>query len=217
MAQKALYRLAAGYHQLAYYTKAADLYEEFATKFPGEKKSTDALGNATTFRIGLGESDKAIGDMDSFVKFYGTRDPLTAAGVFFQKADVYEKEKNYDALAKHLDEYLKKWGAKGGPDRQILAHFRLGELAWKASCPKASEDGACLEIKRVAATGRQKVLADLNRKLKKGKKVHEKTRTQCGPPTKSKIVLFERNKQQAQKAQEHFQAALKIWNKGAAA
>ena len=30
-------------------------------------------------------------------------------------------------------------------------------------------------------------------------------------------MLFERNKQQAQKAQEHFQAALKIWNKGAAA
>jgi tetratricopeptide (TPR) repeat protein len=217
LAQKALYRLAAGYHQLAYYTKAADLYEEFATKFPGEKKSTDALGNATTFRIGLGESDKAIDDMESYVKFYGARDPLSAAGVFFQKADVYEKEKNYDALAKHLDEYLKKWGAKGGPDRQILAHFRLGELAWKASCPKASEDGACLDIKRVAATGRQKVFADLNTKLKKGKKVHEKQRTQCGPPTKSKITLFDRNKSQAAKAQEHFTAVLKIWNKGAAA
>ena len=55
----------------------------------------------------------------------------------------------------------------------MLAHFRLGEMAWKASCPKASEDGACLEIKRVAATGRQKVLYDLNKKLKKGKKIKE--------------------------------------------
>ncbi|HVZ71506.1 MAG TPA: tetratricopeptide repeat protein [Polyangia bacterium] len=217
LAQKALYRLAAGYHQLAYYTKAADLYEDFSKKFPGEKKATDALGNATTFRIGLGESDKAIADMDSFVKFYGARKPQDAAGVFFQMADVYEKDKKYDELAKHLETYLKKWGAQGGPDRQVLAHFRLGEMAWKSSCPKASEDGACLEIKRVSATGRQKVIADLNKKLKKGKKIREKSRTQCGPPTKSKIVLYDRNKNQAKNAQEHFTAVLKIWNKGAAA
>jgi len=217
LAQKALFRVAAGYHQLAYYNKAADNYEDFASKFPGEKKATEALGNATTFRIGLGESDKAIADMDSFVKFYGARKPQDAAGVFFQMGDVYEKEKKYDDLQKHLETYLKKWGPQGGPDRQILAHFRLGEMAWKASCPKASEDGACLEMKRVAATGRQKVLADLNKKLKKGAKIHEKSRTQCGPPTKSKIVLYDRNKQLAAKAQEHFQAVLKIWNKGAAA
>ena len=217
LAQRALFRVAAGYHQLAFYTKAADSYEEFASKLPGEKKAVDALGNATTFRIGLGESSKALDDMDAFVKFYGTRKPQDAAGVFFQMADVYERDKKYDDLAKHLENYLKKWGPQGGPDRQVLAHFRLGELAWKSSCPKANEDGACLEIKRIAATGRQKVLYDLNKKLKKGKKIREAKRTQCGPPTSSKIVLFDRNKKDASKAAEHFQAVLKIWNKGAAA
>jgi tetratricopeptide (TPR) repeat protein len=217
LAQKALFRVAAGYHQLAYYSKASDYYEDFAKRFPGEKKATDALGNATTFRIGLGEADRALTDMKSFVDFYGKRKPQDAAGVYFQMGDVYEKDKRFDELAKHLESYLKLWGAQGGPDRQVLAHFRLGEMAWKASCPKASEDGACLEIKRVAATGRQKVLADLNKKLKKGKKLHEKARTQCGPPTKSKIALFDRAKAQAAKAQEHFLAVLKIWNKGAAA
>src|SRR3954452_25498643 len=90
-------------------------------------------------------------------------------------------------------------------------------MAWKASCPKASEDGACLEVKRVAATGRQKVLYDLNKKRKKGQKLKEAKRTQCGPPTSSKIVMFDRNKPQAGKATEHFQAVIKIWNKGAAA
>jgi TolA-binding protein len=216
LAQRALFRVAAGYHQLAYYSKAAESYEEFANKFPGEKKATDALGSATTFRMGLGEASKAIEDMDSFIRFYGTRKPQDAAGVFFQMADVYEKEKKFDDLAKHLDAYLKKWGQHGGPDRQILAHFRLGELAWKASCKSASEDGACLEVKRVAATGRQKVIADLNKKLGKKKQIKEKARTQCGPPTKSKINLFTRDPKNAQKAQEHFQTAIKIWNKGAA-
>jgi len=216
LAQKALFRVAAGYHQLAYYTKAADNYEEFAKKFPGESKATDALGNATTFRIGLGESDKAIADMKSFVEYYGKRKPQDAAGVNFQMAEVYEKDKKYDELAKHLENYLKVWGKEGGPDRQILAHFRLGELAWKSSCSHPSEDGACLEIKRVAATGRQKVFADLNKKLKKGKKIKE-VKTQCGPPTKSKISIFERNKALAAKAQDHFQTVLKIWKGGDAA
>jgi hypothetical protein len=155
--------------------------------------------------------------MDAFVKFYGTRKPQDAAGVFYQMGEVYERDKKYDELARHLETYLKKWGPQGGPDRQVLAHFRLGELAWKASCPKAAEDGACLEIKRIAATGRQKVLYDLNKKRKKGQKVHEAKRTQCGPPTSSKIVLFDRSKKEAAKAAEHFQAVLKIWNKGAAA
>lgn len=216
LAQKALFRVAAGYHQLAYYTKAADNYEDFASKFPGEGKATEALGNATTFRIGLGESEKALADMDSFVKFYGARKPQDAAGVYFQMAEVYEKDKKYDDLARHLESYLKKWGKEGGPDRQIQAHFRLGEMAWKTSCAKAAEDGACLEVKRVSATGRQKVIADLNKKLNKKKRIKE-IKTQCGPPTKSKIILFERNKGPASKAQDHFQTVVKLWKGGDAA
>ena len=155
--------------------------------------------------------------MDSFVKFYGTRKPQDAAGVYFQMGEVYEKDKKLDDLARHLDAYLKKWGAQGGPDRQVLAHFRLGEMAWKASCPKASEDGACLEVKRVAATGRQKVFYDLNKKRKKGQKIKEPKRTQCGPPTSSKIIVFDRNKGPAAKGQEHFQTVLKIWARARAA
>ena len=147
LAQKALYRLAAGYHQLAYYTKAAEISEEFATKFPGEKKSTDALGNAATFRIGLGESDKAIGDMDSFVKFYGTRDPLTAAGVFFQEGRRLREGEELRRAREAPRRVPQEMGRQGRPRWSgILAHFRLGELAWKASCLRASEDGACAEI-----------------------------------------------------------------------
>jgi tetratricopeptide (TPR) repeat protein len=216
LAQKALFRVAAGYHQLAYYSKAAEHYEEFAGKFPGEGKSTEALGNATTFRIGLGESDKAIADMDSFVKYYGSRKPQDAAGVYFQMSEVYEKDKKYPELARHLQSYLDKWKDKGGPDRQILAHFRLGEMAWKDSCAKSAEDGACLEIKRVSATGRQKVLHDLNKKLKKGKKIKE-IKTQCGPPTKSKIIMIDRVPKLASKGQEHFQSVVKLWRGGDAA
>jgi hypothetical protein len=82
-------------------------------KFPGEKQAFTALGNAYSFRIGLGEFDKAIEDMNSFVKYYGDKKPADAANVVFQMSEVYEKQSKTDELAKHLDAYLKKWGAKG--------------------------------------------------------------------------------------------------------
>jgi len=150
------------------------------------------------------------------VKFYGSRKPQDAAGVYFQMAEVYEKDKKIPELEEHLNSYLKKWGKDGGPDRQILAHYRLGELAWGDSCTKKSEDGACLEIKRVAATGRQRVFAELNKKLKKGRKIKE-VKTQCGPPTKSKIIMNDRIPKLASKAQDHFQTVVKLWKGGDAA
>jgi tetratricopeptide (TPR) repeat protein len=113
LAQRALFQIASGYHQLAYYSEAAKRYEEFASKFPGEKQAFTALGNAYSFRIGLGEFDKAIDDMNSFVKYYGDKKPADTANVVFQMSEVYEKQSKTDELAKHLDAYLKKWGPKG--------------------------------------------------------------------------------------------------------
>ncbi len=219
LAQRALFQVASGYHQLAFYTKAADHYEEFANKFPGEKKAVVALGNATAFRIGLGESDRAIADMNTFIRFYGTKKPQDAAGVFFQMGDVFEKQKKMDDLTKHLDAYLKKWGPHGGIDKQILAHFRMGEIAWKESCKQGGVNGACIEIKRVAASGKEKAFHDENVKRKKaGKKLlKEPKRTQCGPPTKSKVVIFDREKAATKRAQDHFATVIKLWNKGEAA
>jgi len=90
LAQRALFQIAAGYHQLAYYQEAAKRYEEFANKFPGENKALTALGNAYAFRIGLGEFDQAVKDMLSYVKYYGDKKPQETASVVFQMTEVYE-------------------------------------------------------------------------------------------------------------------------------
>ncbi len=217
LAQRALFQIASGYHQLAYYSEAAKRYEEFANKFPGEKQAFTALGNAYSFRIGLGEFDKAIEDMNSFVKYYGEKKPADAANVVFQMSEVYEKQSKNDELAKHLDAYLKKWGAKGGIDKQILAHFKLGQLAWNRSCPQEGVNGACIKVDRVTMNGKQKALYTINQGIKdKKKKLKEKLRTQCGPPTSSKITVYDRNSKQSAEAQKHFSEVLKLWNKGEA-
>jgi tetratricopeptide (TPR) repeat protein len=215
LAQKALFQIASGYHQLAYYGEAAKNYEQFATKFPGEKEAPTALGNAYKFRVGLGEDANAIDDMHSFIKLYGARKPQEAADVFFQMGEVYEKSNKTAEHIKHLEEYLKQWGSKGSIEKQIFANFKLGEYYWKQSCPQDGVNGACLKIERVAATGRQRAFQDINKKIKdKNKKLKEKGRTQCGPATKSRITIIDRKKPVAKKAQEHFAAALSLYKNG---
>jgi tetratricopeptide (TPR) repeat protein len=215
LAQRALFQIASGYHQLAYYSEAAKRYEEFAGKFPGEKQALTALGNAYAFRIGLGEFDKAVEDMNSFVKYYGDKKPQDAANVVFQMSEVYEKQKKTDELVKHLDAYLKKWGAKGGIDKQIIAHFKLGEIAWNKSCSQEGVNGACLKIDRVTMNGKTKAMYAINSKIKdKKKKLKEKLRTQCGPPTSSKITVYDRSSKPASEGQKHFSEVLKLWAKG---
>jgi tetratricopeptide (TPR) repeat protein len=215
LAQRALFQIASGYHQLAYYSEAAKRYEEFANKFPGEKQAFTALGNAYSFRIGLGEFDKAVEDMNSFVKYYGDKKPSDAANVVFQMSEVFEKQKKNEELAKHLDAYLKRWGAKGGIDKQILAHFRLGELAWNKSCSQEGVNGACIKVDRVTMNGKWTAIYKINQGIKdKRRKLKEKLRTQCGPPTSAKITVYDRSSKVAGEAQKHFSEVLKLWGKG---
>ena len=48
----------------------------------------------------------------------------------------------------------------------------------------------------------------------KKKKLKEKKRTQCGPPTSSKITVFDRLSKFAAEAQKHFSEVLKLWARG---
>jgi TolA-binding protein len=210
LAKRAQYRIGAGHQQIAYYSAAADFYEKFAKKFPGEPEARRALANATVFREGLGHYNEALADMDAYIGFYGGRDPAGAAGVYFQKGEVYEQQGKLEALRDHLASYLDRWGKHGGVDRQMQAHFRLGEIGWKASCARPSADGACLHVERMTATRSRRVIEAANRRLGTAR------RTQCGPATKSKITVFDRNRREASGAQEHFRAAIKLWQSDAA-
>jgi tetratricopeptide (TPR) repeat protein len=208
LGKRALLRLGAGYQQLAYYAKAADSYEAFAKKYPGEPEAAAALANATTFREGLGEPDAALGDMASFVGFYDQRRPHDAAAVFFQMAEVHERSGDTERLRAHLEEYLAKWARRGGLDREVEARFRLGELAWRASCPRPAADGACVQTTRVTSTRGQQVLSAARRRAP------ARGRTQCGPPTKAKVVVLPRDGRLAARAREHLAAAVQLWAAG---
>jgi tetratricopeptide (TPR) repeat protein len=222
LSKKAVFLLGRAYQDIAAYGSAADQYEKFSSKWPGEKAPTDAataLYSASVYRRGLGETDKAIKDAMDFVHVYGARGKEyedRAAGVFFGLGLIYEQQKDKDKLHKHLVEYLKAWGAKGGIDREIIANVKLGELAWADSCPVGGVNGACLELTRVRASSATRV-QEKARKSQKGKKRKgAQLPAQCGPETKSKITLHERKPAVAKEAQNYFAAALRLYGGGAA-
>ena len=62
---------------------------------------------------------------------------------FLAQAPQLEPTKDTAPLRRHFAEYIKKWGARGGVDRLIMAEVRLGELLWQAACPITELDGLC--------------------------------------------------------------------------
>jgi tetratricopeptide (TPR) repeat protein len=224
LAKKAIYQIGRNYADVAAYERAADMFEQFAEKFPGEKEAPVALNSATFYRRGLGENDKAIKDVALFVKDYGGRHEFIdqAAGVAFDEAQIYEAQKDNGKLMKHFQDYLKSWASKGGVDRQVIAHVKMGEILWNQSCPlpDGGVNGACIEIKRERAGGAARV-AEKQAKANKGKKGKKKKGAnlpaQCGPETKSKIVVHDRGPAKLKEAMGHFAEAMKLYKGGAAA
>ena len=234
LAKKAIYRLGQNYQFIAFYEQAADKYENFATKFPGEfsdPKEKDpvkrvdaplALNTAAFFRRGLGQTDKSIELVNLFVKNYGGRKEFfdQAAGVFFDMGQIYEQRKDWGKVKQHFAEYLKSFSAKGGIDRQIIAQVKLGEIAWRESCPLTLQpNGACLEVKRIRASAATALQAK-TAAAAKGKKMKNKGPLklgQCGPETKSKITVHDRKPALVKEAMAHFQKALDLYKGGAAA
>jgi hypothetical protein len=118
-AQRALYRLAANYHAIQVFGRAADFYEQYAdyvnthraevvaaARAAAERarstgstvaqddpleQAAEALRIATIFRIGLGQDDRALANARKFAQYYGT-DPArrrSAASVVFSIGQIY--------------------------------------------------------------------------------------------------------------------------------
>lgn len=220
LAKKAIYQIGRNYQDVAAYDLAATKYEEFASRFPGEKEASTALYSASFFRQGLGQNDQAIKDVALFVKDYGGRHEFVdkAAGVQFNEGQIFEQQKDWNKLQKHFNDYLKFWGKKGGVDRQIIAHVKLGEILWRQSCPlpNGGVNDACIEIKRERAGGAARVAEKQHRKKGKHRKKGDDIPGQCGPATKSKIIVHERKPALLKQAMAQFAEALKLFRGGAA-
>lgn len=202
-AQKSIARLGNAYAQIAWYDRAAERLEAYAKKYGGEDDAYKALSNAVFYRKGIGDDAEAIKDTEYFVKQYGKKKDLRdeAADAMFSMTSIYEKQGDRNKVVSHLERYLKEFGRYGGPDKQIIAQVKIGEILWEMSCPVKSVNGACIKVKRERAT------------VSKGRRKASSLPTQCGPESKIKITVLKRDVRKARDARRAFQRAISLYEK----
>jgi tetratricopeptide (TPR) repeat protein len=143
LAARTLARLGKLYGDVAMFAEAVVLLEEYAKKYAGEKDAYDAMSDAIFYRKALGDRDKAIEDTKYFIKTFGAKKPAYAASAMWSLTAFYELTP--DVAIKHLREYLRTYGSKGGADRVVMAHAKIGQLLWKQSCKVPGLDGLCVK------------------------------------------------------------------------
>jgi tetratricopeptide (TPR) repeat protein len=206
--QKAIARLGNNYARVAWYDQAATKLEEYARRFGGEKDAFKALSDAVFYRKGIGHDDKAIKDTEFFIKQYGTKQVSEAAAAMWSLTAIYEKQGDKDKVISHLRRYLKTYGKKGGVDRQVIAHTKIGMILWEQSCPGKGVDGACIRISR------ERSIVSKSRRGKKSKRAT--LPTQCGPESKIKVTVVARDGRKVREAQKEFSQAIRLFGKGSA-
>lgn len=146
LSKRAVYLVGANYHALAIYSRAADYYEQFATRYPGEDGSecTDAertagtcaiahaaLENAVFFRLGLGEEDRAIEDVRLYERSYRRTRARETAQVVFSLGSIYERRGDWGRVFSHYHSWLRTYGRQALPHEVIRAHVYLGRSQWE--------------------------------------------------------------------------------------
>ncbi len=197
-AARALARLGSVYARVAYYDRASSSFEAYARTYAGEADAFQVMNDAVIFRKGLGHDVQAIEDTAYFVKKFGGKAPAAAADAFFSMGSILEKRGDLDAVVAHYRKYLDRYGARGGGDRVVVAHARIGEVLWAQSCPVSATDGSCVKVVRERAIGSRAT-----------RRAHARAaRTQCGPPTKMKVTVVKRDARKAAAARAAFGAAI---------
>ncbi len=199
-------RIGKAYGDVAFYEKAAEKLEEYAKKYAGEKDAYNAMSDAVFYRKGIGDDAKAIENTKFFIKTFGPKKPQEASNAMFSLTSVYEKQGDGDAVIKHLRDYIRQFGTKGGEDRLIIAYSKIGATLWAQSCPVKMVDGACVKIVRERAI-------NMKKQSKKQKKAGNDQPTQCGPESKIKLTVVPRDERKIKEAMTAFNAAAKEFEK----
>jgi TolA-binding protein len=202
---KAVALLGKAYGDIAYYDRASDKLEQYAKKYAGEKDAYDAMSNAVFFRKGIGDDAKAIENTKYFIKTFSQKKPQEAANAMFSLTGIYEKQGDPDIVIKHLRDYIRTFGEKGGGDRLVIAYSKIGQVLWHQSCPVKEVDGSCVRIVRERAIS--------TKKAKKTKKGVVEQPLQCGPESKIKLTVVKRDEVKQKQALQAFSAAAKEYEK----
>jgi hypothetical protein len=123
----------------------------------------------------------------------------------FSLTGIYEKQGDGDVVIKHLRDYIRQFGDKGGADRLVVAYAKIGQVLWNQSCPVKQVDGSCVRIVRERAIS--------TKKPKKTKKGAAEQPIQCGPESKIKLTVVKRDERKLKESLAAFASAAREYDK----
>lgn len=205
-----LKELGQNYQAIAYYEDAATRFEEYATKNPKDKFSSEALNNAYLFRLGLGQQEKAAADLAKYEDYYKKKDVTTAAKIYWSKHSLLTDDASKLA---HAKAYLSTYGGKGGADRQAVAEAAIGQILWRQSCDKELLYDSCITVQRKKANAGEAERKKAEKLRKKAKKKKDALPKYCGTETQALITVHKRDGKKAAEAMSHFDAVLRASSK----
>ena len=136
-APEALFTAARIEENIAYYDKAAGLYEQLASRYPQNPHAADALRSAGVLRQSLGQHDRAIKHYGEYAKRY--KDRPDAKDVAFQAAVVREDQKDWRGAAASFAAFSK---AYAGDSKTVEALAREADAHLKAGNDAAAKETA---------------------------------------------------------------------------
>ena len=206
--KKTLKMVAENYQAIAFYEQSADRLEQYATKYKGDDYAAQALNNAYVFRSGLGDDEAARKDLERYESLYRRKDPGKAAEIYWSQADLIDDEnKRLD----HAEEFIKRYGKKGGKDRLVVAHAVAGQVLWRRSCSKKLLADACVTLKRKKAMAGEGPRAEAEQYRRVASR---KIPKRCGTATRGVLIVHDRDSKLAARAQKHFADAISLGGKG---
>ncbi|NLN63549.1 MAG: hypothetical protein GX146_11815 [Myxococcales bacterium] len=164
--KKAAYYIGQNYHALQNFSKAAENYVAFATKYTGEEEAPDAMANAVMFYIGLNEIDQALRTVSLYEKTYAKRRLADTASLVFGAGFIHVNTKDWEDVKKWYTRYLKTYSRANLIDEQVQAHAMIGDAFWNQARPDHAQ--AIKNYERAFSTFEkgQKSITDPGRKAK---------------------------------------------------
>ncbi len=196
--KKALVRMGYVYGAITSYQEAAAAFERYARRYPREYNAADALNNAVTYRMAIGDNKKAIANIETFIMRYGKKRKLESSLALFRLAGIHREQGNQEAAIKVYKRYIREHYNSAGLARVLVANAMIGEILWKQSCKGVADDGLCVTQERARA--------------RRGRAGNP---TQCGPASKVQRTVLRRDSHLVQEAMKYFNAAMTLVKKRA--
>ena len=144
LAQKALFRVAAGYHQLAYYSRRPRTTRTSPASSRARGRRPTPWATPRRSASACGECDKAIADMDVVREVLRRAQAAGCRGRLLPDGRGLREGEEVRRARPPPGELPQEVGHARAPTEQVLAHFRLGEMPGRRPAPGGRQDGACL-------------------------------------------------------------------------